>query len=387
MAYKKDIDYSAMIKRAAESGDMATAAQLEQSRNEKIAGEGLNYDTTSNFSSYLGKGDYKPLGDTSTGNIDYSNVIRSLISSHGSASDVGSALQSRVNKALTTPGLSQYAYDDVYNLAQKYIAANKSNDRYDNLLDSLVNREKFSYDPKTDPRYQAAATQYTNAGKKAMEDTMGEYASLTGGLPSSAAISAGQGAQNDYNSRLSSLMSNYYDTALSEYQNDFNNDLNVLSALKQDSDDSTGNAYDMAAAMIKTGKVPSNYLLMTAGMDEEYAKQMADFYAQQIALEQAAAASSSSGGGRSSRRRSSSGSSKKKESTPQVTSSYYNKFGETRYDNANKGFSASELKQFVEYVGRHRSDQGRYTAVENALDEGKITESQANSILAQFGIK
>lgn len=295
MAYNKKLDYMALMQQAAQAGDFATAAQLEQTRNEKGAGEKIEgFTPTSEFSSYLGKETSKPLGSSAAGSsIDYSTAIRNLMASGGSAEDVGAALQSRVNKALSTPGLSQYAYDDLYKAANKYISQNKAKGSYDSLLDSLINGQKFTYDPKTDPKYQAAATQYITAGKKAMEDTLGDVASMTGGLPSTAAVSAAQGAQNDYNSRLTSMLPDFYDSARGEFQDGFNNKLNLLSALKDDNDTSTDNAYDMAIAMIKTGQVPDSYMLSSAGIDADYASKMANYYAQQAV---ASASKKSSGG-------------------------------------------------------------------------------------------
>ena len=55
MAYKKDLDYTGLIIRAAEKWYLTTAVRLEASRNEKIEGEGLDYEKTSNFTNYLDK--------------------------------------------------------------------------------------------------------------------------------------------------------------------------------------------------------------------------------------------------------------------------------------------------------------------------------------------
>lgn len=240
MAYSNDIDYMSLIQKAASEGDFATAAALEATRNEKIKGEGLNYTPTSDYSNYLGKNEYQPVGSTANGGTDWSTVINNLMSSGASSDEVGSALQSRINKATSTPGLGQYAYDDVYNNAMSYIDANKQDDTFDSLLDSIINRKDFSYDPTQDPSYQAYATQYTNQGKKAMRDTLGEAAALTGGIPSSAAIAAADQVNNDYMSQLSGVIPTLEEQSYGRYQDDLSNNLDALSLLSSlKSDDNT----------------------------------------------------------------------------------------------------------------------------------------------------
>jgi len=232
MAYKKDLDYSALIKQAAGAGDLAQAAALEAARNQKIAGEGMDYAQTSDFSNYLGTETFKPAGETTEGNTDWSNVLKGLMSRGASSADVGSALQSRVSKAMATPGLSQYAYDDVYNQARGYIEQNQQKDKFDSLLDRIVNRDPFSYDPAKDPSYQAYATQYTNQGNKAMQDTMGSFAGMTGGLPSSAAMAAAQQANNEYMSELSAMVPQLEQMQYGRYQDEISNDVTALGALQ-----------------------------------------------------------------------------------------------------------------------------------------------------------
>jgi hypothetical protein len=80
---------------------------------------------------------------------------------------------SRVDKALSTDGLRQYAYDDTYTYLTNYINNQKTNNwlndyaqqnerpeepsrdpRIDRELDRILNRNKFSYDVADDPLYQ-----------------------------------------------------------------------------------------------------------------------------------------------------------------------------------------------------------------------------------------
>ena len=281
MAYKKDLDYTSLIKLAAEMGDLTTAARLEGSRNEKIEGEGLDYEKTSNFTNYLGKAP-PAMGESYSESVDYGTVLRSLMDADASSTDIRSTLQSRVDKALNTPGLSQYAYDDTYKQAREQI---KGREDYDALLDSLISGSSGGHKAGEDEAYSAAATRYRNAGKAASEDVLGDYAALTGGLPSTAAVSAAQGAQNAYNSQLSAFMQS--DSAGGGQSRRFEDSLKLLSALKSEKQEKSQKAYDMALALIESGNMPAKELLDDAGIDSDYAKQLAEFYKYEISLRRA----------------------------------------------------------------------------------------------------
>ncbi len=60
---------------------------------------------------------------------DIGEKILDLISSGASIEDVASATKERVEKATGTPGLEQYAYDDIYNQALNYIANYKGDEK------------------------------------------------------------------------------------------------------------------------------------------------------------------------------------------------------------------------------------------------------------------
>lgn len=53
MGYSNGVNYRELIDAAAKAGNYAAAAKLEQSRNEKIAAEGLDYRPTSQYAAYL----------------------------------------------------------------------------------------------------------------------------------------------------------------------------------------------------------------------------------------------------------------------------------------------------------------------------------------------
>lgn len=69
-------------------------------------------------------------------------------------------------------------------------------------LSKLQSRAPFSYDPEKDPTYQQYKAQYERGAQKAMQDTMGQVMTRTGGLASSFAQTAGQ---QSYNATMAQL--------------------------------------------------------------------------------------------------------------------------------------------------------------------------------------
>ena len=201
---------------------------------------------------------------------------------------------------------------------------------------ALLDRPAFSYDPAGDPIYQTARDQAVRLGRRAMEDTLGRAASLTGGYASSYAQTLGANAYNDQISRLAEKLPDYYDrarkaydsetgelrdalsTAIGLYDKDYTAWLDRQEALereaaartKQDqwerefawdkekwaaqlaaqqaasaesqdrSDRSTNRsyAYRMAMLALQQGLSVSDDLLETAGIDKAYAETIRRYY-------------------------------------------------------------------------------------------------------------
>lgn len=218
MSYNKETDYQAKINEAVKAGDYESAAKYEQSRNEKIDKENLGYEKTNRYSGWLDK-------------TDYSNVIRDQISSGASRDDVSKTLKKRVQKASGTEGLTQYAHDDVYDMAVKYIMGSggysfsekkpEYKNSYDNELKRLYNKlsniGEFRYNPYEDDLYEYYRKQYIREGKRAMEDLLGELSANTGGVISSYAASAASQGMDYYNSKLTDIIPELYNDAYDRY--------------------------------------------------------------------------------------------------------------------------------------------------------------------------
>lgn len=102
----------------------------------------------------------------------------------------------------------------------------------DALLDSVLNREGFSYDVESDPLYQQYRKQYIREGDRAMRDTMGNAAALTGGYGSSYGTTAGSQAYDYYLSQLNDRVPELEQLAYQKYQDEGTALLNRLSAIQ-----------------------------------------------------------------------------------------------------------------------------------------------------------
>lgn len=91
-------------------------------------------------------------------------------------------------------------------------------DQLQALYDQIEGREAFSYDPEEDEAYRRYARLYAAQGTAAMEDTMGQAASLTGGYGSSYAQAVGQQAYDRYLGELAALVPELRQAALAEYR-------------------------------------------------------------------------------------------------------------------------------------------------------------------------
>lgn len=85
------------------------------------------------------------------------------------------------------------------------------------IIDKILNREEFSYDVNSDALYQQYKDQYTQLGKLASQDTMGQAAAMTGGYGNSYATTAGNQAYQSYLSQLNEVVPELYGMALDKY--------------------------------------------------------------------------------------------------------------------------------------------------------------------------
>lgn len=289
---------------------------------------------------------------------------------------------------------------------------NAAQQQANDLLSQIDNRPAFQYDAATDPLYQSYKDQYVHQGKRAMEDTMGQAAGLTGGYGSTYSQSVGNQAYNEYLTKLSAQipvlaqqaraaydaegqrMMDRYNLALNEANTAYAQGRDALGDIRYDQEyadqlayqewqkqqaqqqwdykvaqESKSQAYEMAMQMISTGQTPSNDLLAQAGISADYARAMAAYYKQQAAL------SGSSGGGRSSGR---SGSGRRYSSGGRSGSSA----GGAQYTAAENAEGYNAIRQAILMSGQTGNINYGMDAFDQYAD--RLTEDQAAELMAMF---
>lgn len=103
----------------------------------------------------------------------------------------------------------------------------------DQTVNNILNRKEFQYDVNGDALYQMYKDRYTNLGQKAMMDTMGQAAKLTGGYGNSNAQMVGQQAYQSYLQGLVDKIPELAQLAENRYNQQGQNLYNQYSLLSQ----------------------------------------------------------------------------------------------------------------------------------------------------------
>lgn len=161
-------------------------------------------------------------------------------------------------------------------------------EKLNGLLDKITNRQPFQYDVNADALYQMYKDQYVRQGRMAMQDTMGQAATMTGGYGNSYAQNAGQQAYEGYLQQLTGKIPELYQTAYDQYAQegqDLYNQYNLLGNRDAADYDRFANernyqyTLDQNAQKLAQGQVdyllslgvkPNEELLKAAGYDSQY---------------------------------------------------------------------------------------------------------------------
>ena len=119
-----------------------------------------------------------------------------------------------------------FSYDRSPSYQDKYA------DRIDEMLNQILNRDKFSYNAEDDPLFSQYRDQYNREGNLAMQDTLGQVSARTGGLASSYAVSAAQQANQYYAQQLADKIPELYQLAYDMYLNDIDMQVQDLGLLQ-----------------------------------------------------------------------------------------------------------------------------------------------------------
>lgn len=125
-------------------------------------------------------------------------------------------------------------YNDLTSAYDKKAPTYNSNysDQIDELLNSIVNKKDFDYDMNADPLYQQYKDQYVREGDRAMRDTAGNAAALTGGFGSTYGVGAASQANDYYLSQLNDKVPQLEQNAYGKYRDDVNDQYNQLGAVQ-----------------------------------------------------------------------------------------------------------------------------------------------------------
>ena len=228
MAYDKNKNYQEEINKAVSAGDYAAASRFEKDRNEKIDAENLPYEKTNKYSIPNGVSDevYNQLmsehkvSDDVLAKGDNRNSAADRVNSVTNKDNIVSeGIYTTLNRQFETPLAVQQADRYLNEMLQKIQSGKTSySDKLSDMMDKIMNREKFSYDVDTDPLFQQALASAMNSGKQAMQDTIGQASALTGGYGSTYATTAGNQAYNSFIEDAYDNLPQYYKMAMNAYQ-------------------------------------------------------------------------------------------------------------------------------------------------------------------------
>ena len=152
-------------------------------------------------------------------------------------------------------------------------------DRYQELLDSIVHQQPFSYDPQSDPSWGSYKKAYMREGDRASANALAQASAASGGRASSYAVTAAQQAGNYYAGQLADIIPTLEQNAYARYVGDFNNRLSSLGAIEND------RAFDYQNWMNEYNML-QNSLGNYQGQDETDYQRYLDAYEQQYRAEQ-----------------------------------------------------------------------------------------------------
>ena len=186
------------------------------------------------------------------------------------------------------------------------------------LYQSIVQREPFRYDALSDPLFEQFRDRAVSEGKRAMRDTMGQAAQLTGGYGSSYGQAVGQQQYGLYLQKLQEAMPQYYQAAYQRWKDEgdamqaqlgaarglagdeygrWKDRQSGAAALEQKGYDRTQDAYkNLAAAISGSGYVPEDSELRESGMTRARAEALRTEYLRSRKLLKSGGGGSSGGG-------------------------------------------------------------------------------------------
>lgn len=142
------------------------------------------------------------------------------------------------------------------------------------LLDQITNRKPFQYDVNADALYQMYKDQYVQQGRMAMQDTMGQAATMTGGYGNSYAQNAGQQAYQGYLQELTAKIPELAQVAQEQYNQEGQDLYNQYNLIGAERDRQQSIAQSQVDYLLSIGVRPNEDLLKNAGYDSQYIEEI-----------------------------------------------------------------------------------------------------------------
>lgn len=114
-------------------------------------------------------------------------------------------------------------------------------DRYLQQRELVANGAYGGYDASTDPAYSALKKSILRESDRSVEDTMGDYAGMTGGIPSTAAVTAAQETANYFRGQLADQQVALGEQDYNRWLNDRNADMDLMNIYASDAEASAAN--------------------------------------------------------------------------------------------------------------------------------------------------
>lgn len=250
----------------------------------------------------------------------------------------------------------------------------------DEILGKILNREPFEYDLNADMLYQQYNDRYIQQGQKAMQDTMANAASLTGGYGNTYASTVGNQAYQSYLQGLNDRVPELYDAAYRRWR-DEGNDMVTQAGMLQSLDDTDygryrddyGDYYNMLS-----------YYTDQVAKDQEQANWQAEMAFAREQYEAAQKKSSGSSGGGSSR---SSGS---KSSGSSSSATDYDLLWGTPSDGGASQSDTTSVSNKMTYsealkagsaIARNSSNEAARTALGQWQREGRFSSAELDGLI------
>ena len=117
----------------------------------------------------------------------------------------------------------------------------------DKVLESIVNKQPFNFNPEKDATYQAFKKEYQALGEKAKANTLGDVGTLAGGNVADYAQIAAQQAQNTYMQQMGTILPALEAAAYRRYQGQAQQQQSNYGLLKSKEDTAYGRTRDSVA--------------------------------------------------------------------------------------------------------------------------------------------